>query len=88
MGDVNRDTSGKRKRLGVVLTMVFLIAMTMGPGPGMRLINPDVESGEAPVMVFGVPIVYAWGVGCFLIQVSVIVTAYVLIWRKNDAGVG
>ena len=35
-----RETGNKS--LPIVLTLVFILAMVMGPGPGVYLINPEI----------------------------------------------
>ena len=74
----------KRTWLAVVLTAVFALAMVMGPGPGLALINPDITDPSARYTIAGVPVIYAWGVFWYGVQVAVIVTAYCTLWREGD----
>lgn len=62
---------------------VFTLAMVMGPGPGLHLINPDPADPQARFTVSGVPIIYLWGVFWYGIQIAVILTAYYAIWRRE-----
>ena len=83
---MERNTSHKRRRLGPVLTVIFLIAMVMGPGPGVELINPDRTNPDATYRVLGLPVIYAWGLLWYGVQVAVIVTAYFTVWREGEDG--
>ncbi|MEZ4702045.1 MAG: hypothetical protein R2834_17055 [Rhodothermales bacterium] len=75
----------KRKRLGLILTVAMVFAMLMGPGPGLRLINPDINDPNATYIVGGIPIVYAWGLFWFAVQVAIVMIAYFSLWRHDDA---
>lgn len=64
------------------LAVLFMIAMIMGPGPGMLLVNP--AEGEAnPATLMGMPIMYAWALIWFAVQSVIIVTAYFTVWSKD-----
>ena len=77
-----RETGNKS--LPIVLTLVFILAMVMGPGPGVYLINPGPEhEGPAPTLI-GLPIVYAWAVLWFGVQAVVLVTAYFTVWSGEE----
>lgn len=77
-----RETGNKS--LPIVLTLVFILAMVMGPGPGVYLINPGPEhEGPAPTLI-GLPIVYAWAVLWFGVQAVVLVTAYFTVWADQE----
>ena len=79
------DTSETgNKRLSSILALVFVFAMIMGPGPGVYLVNPGPDhDGPAPTLL-GLPIVYAWAVLWFGVQVAVLVTAYLTIWSRDE----
>ena len=79
----NRSKTGN-KSLSIILTLVFILAMVMGPGPGVYLINPGPEhEGPAPTLI-GLPIVYAWAVLWFGVQAVVLVTAYFTVWADQE----
>ena len=79
----DRSETGN-KGLSIILTLVFILAMVMGPGPGVYLINPGPEhEGPAPTLI-GLPIVYAWAVLWFGVQAVVLVTAYFTVWADQD----
>ena len=63
------------------LLVIFLIAMFMGPGPGMRLVNPS-HAGD-PLTIGTVPILYAWALFWFAVQATVVLVAYVTIWSRD-----
>lgn len=65
--------------------MVFLLAMVMGTGPGIRLVNPDPTDPDALRTLFGVPILYLWGVLWYLVQAGVILIAYFLLWTRESS---
>ena len=79
----DRSETGN-KGLSIILTLVFILAMVMGPGPGVYLINPSPEhEGPAPTLI-GLPIVYAWAVLWFGVQAVVLVTAYFTVWADQE----
>ena len=65
-----------RKKLATLLTVIFLLAMFMGSGPGLRLINPDLGDPNAIFIILGLPKVYVWGLVWYGVQLSVILIAY------------
>ena len=77
-----RETGNKR--LSIVLALVFILAMIMGPGPGVYLVNPGPDhEGPAPTLL-GLPMVYAWAVLWFGVQATVLVTAYFTVWSGEE----
>ncbi len=80
-------TPAQRRKIGIVLTVVFTAALLMGPGPGMVIAN-------RPVTWFGLPALYVWGLGTYLVEVVVVVLAYRLVWNtdaddsKDSADIG
>ena len=73
----------RRRRLATVLSVVFLFAMFMGPGPGLRLVNPDWQDPNANFFLFGLPVIYVWGILCYVVQLTVVVIAYFTIWADD-----
>lgn len=71
-----------RRRTGRILGIAFAIAIVMGPGPGIYLVNPGLEEAP-PRLVLGMPIVYAWAAFWFLCQAVVVVLAYRLLWKEG-----
>ncbi len=80
---MNRQETGKRTILAGVLALIFLLAMVMGCGPGIYLVNPDPADPHVTVAIFGVPIIYAWAVFWFAVQGGVILAAYCWIWEQE-----
>ena len=72
-----------KKLLSKVLAGVFAVAMIMGPGPGLRLVNPD-DSPDARFTVAGLPIIYVWGLFWYAVQLAVVVTAYFTVWNEES----
>lgn len=66
----------------IALVAVFVLAMFMGAGPGVYLINPSADG--PPAKILGLPIVYAWCLIWFAVQVTVIWIAATTIWRYAD----
>lgn len=67
-----------RKRIGWILGLAFAVAMVMGPGPGVLLVN-------RAELFLGLPIIYVWGVFWYGVQLSAILLLYALVWRVVDA---
>lgn len=76
---MNKPSSG-RKRLTIALSIIFALAIVMGAGPGMYLVNPDVDAPDAAFTFLGMPIIYAWIAFWFLVQAGVVVVAYYGLW--------
>lgn len=74
----------KRRKLGIVLTVVFVLALVMGAGPGINLVNPDPGDPEASFTIFGgVPVIYAWVTLWYIVQASVATIAYFCLWKDK-----
>lgn len=69
-----------RKRTAIILTVIFLVALVMGPGPGSLLIAPP---GSDPRFWFGIPALYLWAVLWFFVEAAVIIIAARTLWRKE-----
>lgn len=67
----------KPSRLAWILFAIFALSMVMGTGPGILLVNK-------PDSIFGIPLVYAWGILWYVVQVAVGLVAYFTLWRKSD----
>jgi len=63
---------------------VFALAMVMGPGPGLRLVNPEPAAVREGLLFLGLPVVYAWGLFWYGVQAAVVVTAYFTIWKPSE----
>jgi hypothetical protein len=61
-----------------MLGSMFVLAMLMGPGPGMAVANYPVSWG-------GLPALYVWGLLWYVVLVTVVTLCYVLLWRMDDA---
>jgi hypothetical protein len=69
-----------RKTLSIFLACVFLTAVTMGSGPGIRLINPDPSDPQAVFTFLGMPKIYVWGLWWYVVQLGAILVAYFKLW--------
>ena len=74
----------KRRKLGRVLAVAFIVALILGPGPGLRLINPDINDPGAAFTILGLPKVYAWGLFWYGVELVIILTAYFKVWRGDN----
>jgi len=77
---MNDSSSARRKRLAIVLSVIFALAIVLGGGPGMYLVNPDTDDPDAAFTFLGMPIIYAWIVFWFLVQAGVVLVAYYRLW--------
>ncbi len=90
---MNRPFSGRRRWLAVLLSATFVLAVLMGIGPGLYLINPNPADPNATFTFLGVPRIYAWAVLWFFVQATVVLVAYFQLWngvqeddpRQHDA---
>ena len=74
----------RQRRFGLVLFAVFTLAMVMGPGPGLRLINPEPTAARESLLILGVPVVYAWGLFWYGVQAAVVLSACLTIWKPIE----
>ena len=78
----------RKKRLAIFLSVAMVFTMLMGPGPGLRLINPDVNGVAESFSVAGIPVIYLWGLLWFFVQVVIVVVAYFTVWNEQDEVTG
>ena len=74
----------RQRRFGLVLFAVFALAMVMGPGPGLRLLNPAPTAARESLLILGVPEVYAWGLFWYGVQAAVVLSACLTIWKPSE----
>ncbi len=67
-----------------LLVLLFLLAMLMGSGPGLYLINPNPNDPQASFTFAGLPTIYAWGLLWYAVQLGVILRAYNQYWKRGD----
>jgi len=82
------SSKSSRKRLGVILSLLFLGVMLMGPGPGLHLVNPDIDDPTSSVMFLGLPIIYLWGLLWYSAQAAILIIAYHWVWVDDDEETG
>ena len=56
---------------------MFALALFMGPGPGMYLVN-------RPEPLLGLPAIYTWGLIWYVVEVGVVVLAYLFVWPRDE----
>jgi hypothetical protein len=79
---MNKSSSG-RKRLTITLSVIFALAVVMGAGPGVYLVNPDADNPDATFTFLGMPVIYAWVTFWFLVQAIVVLVAYYRLWGSS-----
>ena len=81
---MSQQKTMKLKKLAVVLSLVFVLALIMGPGPGLYLVNPDPGDPNAMLSLFNVPVIYIWTVFWSFVQAAVVIIAYFKLWDNNE----
>lgn len=76
MGDSVDQITG-RHLFGFILAIIFLLALFMGAGPGVELVN-------TPEPWFGLPSIYTWGLLWYVVQLAVVLLAFFFVWPKAD----
>lgn len=66
-------------KLGLILTITFLSALVLGPGPGAMWID---GTAETPAIWFGVPALYLWSLFWFAVMSACVVIAALTVWKK------
>jgi hypothetical protein len=75
-------TPASKRSLGRWLSLAFIVALLMGPGPGALLIRA--APGESPVSIWGVPILYLWTVFWAVVMAAVVVLSSHFIWSVGE----
>ena len=84
MGSIPHTESRQDKRvLTWVLSIAFVVALVMGPGPGVYLVNPDPTTTEPAATLMGMPIVYAWALFWYAVMAVIVLTAYFKLWQEE-----
>jgi len=73
--DPSNETAGRSREWISVIALV--IAMILATGPGVLLVN-------RPATIFGLPLIYAWGILWFFIMGSIALATDRLIWRPES----
>ena len=68
-------------RTATVLSGLFLLAMVLGPGPGLELVNPGKDDSG---MWGPVPVLYAWAWIWFVVLATLLVIAERRIWSRSE----
>ena len=84
MTPTESNPTKRHRRLGLMLFAVFALAMVMGPGPGLRLVNPEPAAAREGLRFLGLPVIYAWGLFWYGVQAAVVLTACLTIWKPSE----
>ena len=68
----------------ILLVVLFLLAVFLGAGPGIHLVNPDASDPAASFTTFGLPTIYVWGLLWYFVELGVILVAYFRFWHSPD----
>lgn len=66
----------QKKRLFRRLLWLFCLAFLLSNGPGLYLVN-------YPLLIGGIPILYLWGLFGAIVQIWIIIYAYLKLWRHE-----
>lgn len=67
-----------RRKLAWAVAAAFALAMLMGTGPGVLLVN------NSELRWFGLPVIYVWGLFWYAVQIACVLTAYFKIWPDEE----
>ena len=73
-----QTTDQNRRRLGWIIAAVFALAMIMGTGPGVMLVNNPEKQW------FNLPVIYVWGLCWYAVQLVCVVTVYAKVWTDDE----
>jgi hypothetical protein len=62
------------------LFIAFFLALFMGAGPGLYLVNGYAAAGGT---FAGVPALYAWALGWCAVEAVIVLIAYLKVWRHE-----
>lgn len=72
-------------RRGLILTAAMVVAIAMGPGVGLYLVNPDLDDPEPAVAALGAPVLLLWALGWLAVQLTIVVIAYRTVWTDEES---
>ena len=78
---MTQPPSDSLRPLRIRLTVVFLLALLLGPGVGAHLAGGNPENVR---FVFGVPALYIWLVFSCLVMTNCILIAARTLWKDED----
>ncbi|MEW4486665.1 hypothetical protein AB1L42_01205 [Thalassoglobus sp. JC818] len=76
VGEEQSATKIAWSKLPIILAAIFSLSVIMGTGPGILLVN-------RPESILGIPLVYAWGILWYFVQVFVVIVASWTVWRSK-----
>ena len=79
--EMNSSSSRQERRIRTVLVIAFVIAMLMGVGPGVYLVN-------RAETILGLPLLYVWALFWYAVHIVIVITAYLFLWRDDSSATG
>ena len=79
------DTVNKQQvSLKSTLAVLFVLALAMGTGPGLYLVNPDPSDGAAAPTVGGMPVLFVWAAAWLFVLIVIVLVAYFRLWNREE----
>ena len=75
--------SSTRKKWAYISGILFSVAVIMGAGPGLILVNPSEGATREAFFFASMPIIYVWGVFWFAVQFIALLLAYRKVWTDG-----
>jgi hypothetical protein len=69
-----------RRRTTITISVIFALALFLGPGPASALVG---GSRDSPNFLFGVPALYLWLVFWFFVMAACVMFAAVKLWSDD-----
>ncbi|MCA8982666.1 MAG: hypothetical protein KDA76_02810 [Planctomycetaceae bacterium] len=73
------DRRKSRRFLCTLMSSLVVLSLVMSVGPGVLLVN-------RPTMFLGLPLVYAWGIGWYLMICLAAFVSYFWLWAAEIEG--
>ena len=74
----------QQRTLKITLGVLFVLALAMGTGPGLYLVNPDPAGSTLPATVLGMPILFVWAAVWLFVLMAIVLMAYVRLWSREE----
>ncbi|MEM7012574.1 MAG: hypothetical protein AAF585_13950 [Verrucomicrobiota bacterium] len=75
------SANSSTKPWAIASGVLFTVAVLMGAGPGIHLINPSESAAKEEFFVMGMPKLYLWAIFWFAMQAAALIIAYLKVWK-------